>query len=359
MNTTKSSSKSSSKSWRDISPFAGKTDIQIKNMFKYLVGKQIFGQLHGDEIATKAYNNLMLELSLINTDYYTHIPIGNISQPSNREKDIDRVVDDLKSCVYSYVHRTQDKLLEITDTWASQHSLKLMCKLFDDEGKPCTKYPTNCSNPRFGATYAKTLKEYLTSRSLGFDKTCDQRGFIAEEYILSFLNTCFACPECKEVGYLAGCGGSSNGTVCGAYRDGVCLSCKEKGVTTLFEIKTRKESVMQTQTLKNGNLWLSGGDLVGLVSLLAHDVNVYMVALSRDTGLLRVGKVLDVKVNIKDFYAYDLQMLDRYAGSPRSKVMIKPQILSMSPMDQWLSKSDAKLTNKLALDIVLTEFILN
>jgi hypothetical protein len=344
--------------WKNVPPFKGKNDAQIKNVITAPLGKCLFGDKDDGKIAEKAYENLIAELDLCDDHYYTHIPMGTLATFPDKARDIERVTEDLRACVSSHAARKQEKLIDVSDDWANQHSLRAMAELFNNKGKKCTQRHTNQGNPRFSARVVSNLEEFLTSRSLGFHPSTDRRGFLAEEYILSFLNhNRMQCPECKVSGHLGSCGGSSDGDTCSGFRDGVCMNCEKKGNHTLFEIKTRWEKALVRDTARSGNLWVDAGNFVGLTALLAHNVKVYMVIVSRDTGTIRFGKIKDVTLRLCDIYCYNAQTEGRRCDTPGSRVLIKPAVLpvSMPPMDNWLSNDTAREVNREALNKVLSE----
>lgn len=340
--------------WKNVPPFIGKTDRQIRALIMGVTGKSIFGDKLGDKLSEKAYNDLMHELELIDTDYYSIIPSGEIAHRPNYEKNVARVVENLRCCILSYEIQRQPKISFTTDEWAKQHAKKSMAILFDMKGKKCTRRETNQSRPRFSAKIIESVEEFLVVRSVGINKWQDQTGFIAEEYILSFLNEGFRCPECGVIGQLASCGGSGDGYISAAFRDGVCLECKKNGVDTLFEIKTRNEENVMNDTYR-GKLWIKAGSFVGVVSLLAHRVNVYMIILSRDTGSLRIGKIEDVILGPDEDYHYNVQEVSRMSSNIGSKIMVCPKLLKvcMPPMEMWLPKAEARRINAEALEAVL------
>lgn len=343
--------------WRDIRPFKGKTDNQIKAMLKAHVGRPIFGP-KGDEMVERAFEGMMRELSLFDTPYYTHIPSGDIARrPQTIGADVERAVEDLRACTMDYDTRKQPKITDSTDEWAKQHAVKPITALFNDKGKKCTHRITNTSSPRFSATIIESKEDYVRSRAVGLSgKPQDTRGFLAEEYILSYLNQFGVCPECNVRGAFASCGGSGDGETSGAFRDGVCLSCKEKGQDTLFEIKTRNEKAVQQQTYRNGNISVHAGSLVALVSLLAAGAKVYVILVSRDTGDIRVSKIQDIRPLATEDFCYNVECEDRIVGSPRSTVYVRPcQTLKMDPMDCWLTKETSLKVLEEAMKIVLDE----
>ncbi len=340
--------------WKNVPPFKGKTDQQIKELIKAPLGKKMFGKDDDGKIAEKAYIEMIAELDLCNDHYYAHIPAGEVARMPDKASDVDRVVDDLRACVSSHLNRKQDKLADASDDWAKQHRMRGLDDLFDKRGKKCTHRMTNQTAPRFSATPITTLEEFLISRSV----ESDTRGFLAEEYVLSFLNHHrMQCPECRVSGHIASCGGCGDGQSCSGFRDGICLSCAKRGVTTLFEIKTRNERAVKEAVARTGAMWIKAGNFIGLMALLAQKVNVYMIVLSRDTGSIRFGKIRDVRLDLCEIYCYNAQTEGRLCSTPGSQVMIRSVLLPMSmpPMNKWLTTKQALETNQQALDKVLAE----
>lgn len=111
---------------------------------------------------------------------------------------------------------------------------------------------------------------------------CGIQGFLAESFVVAHLNeNNFICPECKKASQL-GWIGNSQLNVSTSFKDVVCMGCKQNGVNTVFEIKTRNESSVNSKVL---------GGSFGAINYLLKKVNMYMIIVSRDTGKLFIGKI--------------------------------------------------------------------
>ena len=139
-------------------------------------------------------------------------------------------------------------------------------------------------------------------------------GMLSEGYVISFLNSGLRCPECKAVGAIGWCDAISHRSV-DSFRDAICMSCREKGIITLFEIKTRWEEAIQ----KNKETGTYAGSFPAISALDNINANVYLVLVSRDTGDIRLGKITSSKLRGNKHWLYALQEGLEW-GSPSSYV---------------------------------------
>lgn len=152
--------------------------------------------------------------------------------------------------------------------------------------------------------------------------------FLAEGYIVAYFNKYLMCPECGSQGCFGLAGGTSiyENT---SFKDAVCNNCIKSGVNTVFEIKIRWEGVIR------GKVTLYAGNYTTIRAFLNNNVNVYMVAVSRDTGTIRIGKVTEAVPKFNENFLYTVQE-DLNWGAPASIVVcenIHTLSVNLPPID--------------------------
>lgn len=196
-------------------------------------------------------------------------------------------------------------------------------KIVDEWAKITNKYtcflpPVDFKKPtgkRFSSKKL-TIEEYFKDQL----KNCFD--FLAESYIVSFFNNYIECPECG----VQGCIGLSGGTsleFCSSFKDGVCMNCYNNGVDTVFEIKVRNENGIKNKTT------IYAGNFVAIQALLHKNINVYLIIVSRDTGSIRLGKIVSANTRINETFLYSVQENLPYC-SPAS--IVKCSNLVILPM---------------------------
>ena len=196
-----------------------------------------------------------------------------------------------------YINRAKEyyanqPLTNITDTWAGGNIY---------EGSPLNKnieYHARIlqrSEKRFKGK-PSTIEEQIT------ELITSSHGMLSEGHVIAFLNTNSKCPECNTVGSIGWCDGITHRSVDG-FRDAICMSCKEKGINTLFEIKTRWECAIH----KNKDPGTYSGSFAAINSLMMMKANVYLIIASRDTGYIRIGKITSAKLRGNKNWLYALQ----------------------------------------------------
>lgn len=189
---------------------------------------------------------------------------------------------------YSLLYEQKD----VTDHWAESARVHNGSPL--SISIPLHKRVLQSGGKRFTAKPITTVEQviYIIKGS---------RGVLSEGPVVAFLNTGLRCPECKSLGQIGWCDGISHRSV-DAFRDAVCMNCHNNGVITLFEIKTRWESVVA----KSGN-GTYAGSFVALNTLMTLKANIYLVIVSRDTGDVRIGKITSAKMRGNQNWLYSLQ----------------------------------------------------
>ena len=143
------------------------------------------------------------------------------------------------------------------------------------------------------------------------------KGMLSEGHVIAFLNSGYSCPECNTIGFIGWCDGISHRSVDG-FRDAICMNCYDKGIKTLFEIKTRWESAIN----KNKDPGTYAGSFAAINALLMIKANVYLIIASRDTGHIRIGKITSAKFRGNKNWLYSLQEGLTW-GAPSSYVSCK------------------------------------
>ena len=153
-----------------------------------------------------------------------------------------------------------------------------------------------------------TLSEHIT------ELVTSSTGMLCEGYVIAFLNTLLPCPECNTIGHIGWCDAMSHRSI-DAFRDAICMNCKEKNIITLYEIKTRWECGIQ----KNKDNGTYAGSFAAINALMKIKANVHLVVVSRDTGDIRIGKITSAKLRGNKNWLYSLQEGLEW-GSPSSYV---------------------------------------
>jgi hypothetical protein len=264
-------------------------------------GDCVFGKNNGK---TKIAYDLLLKYmeKSENMQCFQTITEGNIilTPPSH-----EYMVTKLKE----YINRAKEyyknkNFTIVTDIWAGGNI---------HEGQPLNKniqyhsIKLERKEKRFKGVIATVSEQII-------DLITSSNGMLCEGHVIAFLNTCYTCPECKNVGEIGWCDGISHRSV-DCFRDAICMSCYKKGIKTLFEIKTRWESAIQ----KNKDPGTYAGSYAAINSLMMIKTNVYIVIASRDTGNIRVGKITSAKLRGNKNWLYSLQEGFDW-GSPSSYI---------------------------------------
>ena len=201
----------------------------------------------------------------------------------------------------------QQPYTQVTDLWAggSVHEGEPL-----DKNIPYHKRLLERKEPRFKGKIANSYE-----RVTELINTSD--GMLCEGHVIAHLNKCFTCQECKIMGKIGWCDGITHRSVDG-FRDATCMGCREMGVITVFEIKTRWESAIK----KNKDPGTYAGSFAAINALKMLRANVYLIIASRDTGNIRVGKITSMRIRGNKNWLYSLQEGYEW-GAPSSYVSCK------------------------------------
>jgi hypothetical protein len=284
-------------SWKDTSNFRGNPYNMVSNI-KHICGEDVFGKNRGKEKLARVSVTRFLERSA-NMPLFKCVEGGDIiTTPPTKEDAISKLVLTGRRAL-EYYSSLPFEQTNVTDMWCEAANVRA--------GDPMNKSVSrqslvlNRSGKRFSATNM-TVKETV------IDMIKNSRGMLAEGHVISFLNSGLKCPECKMIGKIGWCDGFTGKSVDG-FRDGVCMNCLEKGVVTLYEIKTRWEK----DAANSGN-GTYAGSFVALNTLMMVKANVYLVIASRDTGHVRIGKITSAKMRSNINWLYALQEGFKWGG---------------------------------------------
>jgi hypothetical protein len=290
----------------------------------------VYGKKRGKEI--EAYNSIVSYLKYITTkDIYKSIPKGEIIKSAPTEEYCIKKLKALAERAYEYFDKKTDWVY-VTDNWAKRTVGVI-------KGGPM-----NYSNLTHRTILESNDKRFegkiLTKKEKIESMIRDNKGILSEGHVIAFLNNEFECPECKNKGEIGWCDGITHKSI-DAFRDAVCMSCMRKGVSTLFEIKTRWEN-----NIKDKDKGTYTGNFAAINTLMLINVNVYLVLASRDTGDVRIGKITSAIIRGNENWLYSLQE-GLVFGSPSSfvtcdkgfvKLPVKMSILQDILTDKYCKK---------------------
>jgi hypothetical protein len=270
----------------------------------YICGELVYGKKLSKE--REAYKYVIKTLEwCAERDIFRYIPTGTIIKTNpTEEESVNKLVDICKRGI-EYYSNVNYQLSEVTDNWYISACVK--------PGDPLTK-----SNGRH-QMILKTSGKRFSSNNITVKEEIDNilencTGILSEGWVISFLNSGLKCPECKKIGKIGWCDMVAKCNIDG-FRDGICMNCYDNNVITLFEIKTRWENMI-------GNKGTYAGSYTALNTLMAMKANIYLVIASRDTGIVRIGKITSSKMKGNKKWLYALQENLNY-GSPSSFVYCK------------------------------------
>lgn len=283
--------------WFDTPNFNGNIFNMVSNL-KHICGEKVFGKGRGRVLEGKKSVIDLLKKSA-EMDVFKYVEEGEIiSQPLSDNKLIDKLTA-LGSRAVQYYSNLPYEQIVVRDHWAEAANVRNGSPL--NKSIPLQARVLTRSGKRFSATPI-SVKDYV------IDMLNDSKGLLSEGHVIAFMNSGFKCPECRTIGKIGWCDGVSHRSV-DSFRDAVCMSCRQNGVITLFEIKTRWE-----KSLKTCNNGTYAGSFVALNTLMTIGANVYLVIASRDTGDLRVGKITSAKMRANHNWLYALQEGYKWGG---------------------------------------------
>lgn len=311
-------------SWKDTPNFLGNT-YSIGSTLGQICGENVFGIKRGKEILARKSVINFLERSA-KMDVFKCVEGGDIiKNPPSKDYLINKLVS-LGERTYEYYNRLPWEQTDVTDNWA--RDARVRCGEPLDKSNPLEARILNRSGKRFSS-------RTMTTKEAVVDMIKTSNGMLAEGHVVAFLNSGLKCPECKAVGKIGWCDGVTAKSV-DSFRDAVCMNCHEKGIVTLFEIKTRWENIVAREG--NGT---NAGSFVALNTLMTINANVYLVVVSRDTGDVRIGKITSASMIGNRNWFYALQEGFTWGG-PSCYVTCADGFMKcpvkMNPLVQCMSK---------------------
>lgn len=286
--------------WRNTKLMNHLDDIKLQTIITKLCGERIFKNT-AEHTSAFAFNTFKESLQKSTNPYYTNINTGRIiSKPLSYQDCVDKMVIELQSDQQFY--RRHDGYLDIVDSWA------------ESQGKrKCTTDIDQEDTPRF-LGIPMSEEEFLNKQI----KQCE--GILSEGYIIAHLNTAGCCPECGVSGKIGWCDTIKHSS--NSFRDGICMNCYENNIITLFEIKTRWEKSIA------GKNTTYAGDYIALNVLFKIKANVYLVVSSRDTGVVRMGKITFAFMKVNERFLYAIQNKLNW-GAPSTTVKCGDGLIEM------------------------------
>ena len=285
--------------------------FSIYKQIESITGEESFGK--GKDYSERAYKFLFdyLERS-VDMKVMKGIPDSKIIlSPPTRKNCIDKLI---RLCERAEKFYSKYPQTEVIDNWAERiRHLR--------QGEPLRKseqlkYSICSSSKKRFSGKQTTLREQITHM------VENSKGMLSEGYIISFLNSNLRCRECNVMGQIAWCEGISNKSV-DSFRDAICVNCyRNKGILTLFEIKTRWEKMVKGKGTY-------AGSFVALNVLMTLQANIYLVIVSRDNGNVRIGKITESNIRANKNWLYSIQEDFGY-GSPSSYVMCGKGMFKMT-----------------------------
>jgi len=273
-------------SWRDTELLYNSTDEKIRCIIEKICGEGIF-QGTVENCVEFALQKIIRKLSLTTKPYYTDIRPGIIISESPTKKEcVNRVYNELVKDRYYYQQRKG--YVDITDEWA-----------ISSGKRKCSTNVKAKKTPRFVGRRI-TEEEYLIDNAL----SCE--GDLAEGFVVAHLNNTACCPECGVSGSIGWCSSATDKT--NTFRDAICMNCYGQDKITLFEIKTRWENAIR------GKNTTYAGEYVALNALFAMKANVYIVIASRDSGIVRFGRITFAFMKANERFLYSIQEKLEWGG---------------------------------------------
>ena len=290
--------------WKNTPAFRHGVYGALYSHLEKACGTNVYGK--GRSETKKAYKLLQayLERSAV-LECFQNIPPSHIVKTPPTQEECIKKMTELGNRALKYYRGLPYDQTEVTDTWAKIANTRdgqPLKRSIQSHARVLNRYDKRFIGRHVSAEY--TVKDIITR--------CN--GMLAEGHVIAFLNSIgFKCPHCQSVGKIGWCDGVSHRSV-DAFRDAVCISCQSQGIITLFEIKTRWENAV----LRDRNCTY-GGSYVALNTLMAMKANIYLVVASRDTGIVRVGKITSYTLSGNKNWLYALQEGFTW-GSPSSFV---------------------------------------
>ena len=315
--------------WDKTPNFKYNAYLSLMPTLESICGDLVYGKYLGKQCS--GYRKIIAFLEkAVSSKYYTDIPYGHILTHSPTPKDcVDylTIVGQKKWKFYS----KRNYWVDVIDRWVPILAIKKGSPLNLSKHQHYNFFQHTQNQKRF-----VKVNIPIRQRLIHDLKNC--QGILAETYVVSFLNSNIKCPECKSIGMIGWCGNDkTEGS--DSFRDAICLSCRAKGIITLFEIKTRWDRLARRG---NGTY---AGNFVSLNTLMAMGANIYIVIASKDTGHVRIGKITFAKIRATESWLYFLQE-NANNSSPASYVVCDNGFTlcksRMVPINQLLSNSIVK-----------------
>jgi len=308
----------SQKIW-DQTPIFNNGVYSLREQCNKISGDLVFGRgISKSTVAFKLCMNFMEKSSQM--EIMKGIPTGKVILSPPTQKDCFSKIQNI--CYYS--SNSKYITTKVTDLWASKlKSIK--------PGHPINKSDLNQKRMWENGGKRFTGKTLSLSNNIT-DIIKNSRGLLSEGHVISFLNFGLQCPECGQIGKIGWCDGDHRSVNC--FRDAICTNCKDNGVITLFEIKTRWDN----QNKSNGTY---AGSFAAINTLMTLNANIYLVIASRDTGTVRIGKITNAKMYSNKNWMYSLQEGLGW-GSPSSYVICEDGMFTipmpMTPLEDTLNE---------------------
>jgi hypothetical protein len=288
-------------SW-DKTPNFNKNGVysNLKNQCDNVCGDRVFGKKKG--LSDRGVKSIISFLKRsCEMDIYNYVPEGDIISEYPTREELILKLEELGRRALKYYSKYPQTL--VTDRWS------IRAKVRDGE-------PLNINNPKHRMILDNPYEKRFIGKEISVEEQVielimSSTGMISEGYVIAFLNSNIKCPVCKVSGKIGWCDGVSHRSV-DAFRDAVCMNCRDNGVITLFEIKTRWEK----HITKDGTY---GGNFTALNVLMCLQANIYLVIASRDTGEVRIGRITSAKIRGNRNWLYSIQE-DMGWGSPSSYI---------------------------------------
>lgn len=261
--------------------------FNIRKQCELICGDTVFGKNKG--LINRGVDTITDFLKrAVYMDVFKAVPSGTIIiRPPTREELVVKL-DEL--CKRAFIlYNKYDQIL-VTDTWSKRAGVYDCVPL--NRSIPLHRRLMDSSTKRFKGEQISIEKQI-------FDLVKSSKGILAEGHVIAFLNSGLKCPICRVIGKIGWCDSISDVGV-DSFRDAVCMNCRDNGIVTLFEIKTRWEKTLHG----NGTY---AGSFIALNTLMTIKANLYLVIASRDTGNVRIGRITSAKMRGNRNWLYSLQ----------------------------------------------------
>ena len=268
-------------------PIFSNGNFNIRKQCELICGDTVFGRNKG--LINRGVDSITNFLKrAVHMDIFKVNPSGTIiTSPPTRDELIVKLQELCKRAFILY--NKYDQIL-VTDTWSKRVGIYECTPL--NRSIPLHRRIMDSSTKRFKGEKVSVEKQI-------FDLVKSSKGILAEGHVIAFLNSGLKCPICKVIGKLGWCDSISDLNV-DSFRDAVCMNCRDNGIVTLFEIKTRWEKTVYG----NGTY---AGSFIALNTLMAIKANLYLVIASRDTGDVRIGRITSANIRGNRNWLYSLQ----------------------------------------------------